>query len=195
MKSTPANFDLLCRATLSSSDVMHVILGLHLLYLLVENKLTEFHCELELLNDADRAHPAIQFCTRLDQHLMVGSYDQVCSLIIFFYGLFVCLLSVLCSQVLAAAGHPPIEHFKFFLTSLLETVRINIGYCAASSYRTLSIASARGILMFDSEEVCRFVMCHVFATVYKVYCSGNKTISDQQFRRVDHQRRYSDIGN
>lgn len=61
------------------------------------------------------------------------------------------MLSVM--QVLAAASHPPIEQFKFFLTSLLETVRLNIGFCAASSYKTLTLPSATQILMFHSDQV------------------------------------------
>jgi hypothetical protein len=55
--------------------------------------------------------------------------------------------------VLASAAHPPTKYYNFFLTSLLETVRINIGECAAAAYTQLSIAAATQLLMFDNREV------------------------------------------
>jgi hypothetical protein len=33
--------------------------------------------QLELLSETMRNQPAITFCTQLDKHLVVGSYDQV----------------------------------------------------------------------------------------------------------------------
>ena len=33
--------------------------------------------QLELLSEEQRNDPAISFCTQLDRHLMIGSYDQV----------------------------------------------------------------------------------------------------------------------
>jgi 26S proteasome regulatory subunit N12 len=122
-------------------------LGLNLLYLLVENRLSDFHCEvsctsisiisfhhfyqLELLSEAMRSQPAITFCTQLDKHLVVGSYDQV----------------------LVAAANPPVKFYSFFLTSLLETVRINIGECVSSAYDSLTLTAATKILMFENKEV------------------------------------------
>lgn len=56
-------------------------------------------------------------------------------------------------QVLVAAANPPTKYFNFFLTSLLETVRLNIGECAAAAYSHLSIAAATKLLMFEHEDV------------------------------------------
>lgn len=130
------------------SESQNTILGLNLLYLLVENRLSDFHCELELLSEQQQAHPAIAFCTKLDRHLMVGSYDQV----------------------MAAAANPPVPHYSFFLTSLLKTVRVNIGECAAASYTTLTVEAATQILMFTSgKETLDFV-----AEYYPDWaCTGN----------------------
>jgi len=123
-------------AAAAVSESQNTILGLNLLYLLVENRLSDFHCELELLSEQQQAHPAITFCTKLDRHLMVGSYDQV----------------------MAAAAQPPVEYYSFFLTSLLKTVRINIGECAAASYTTLTVDAATKMLMFASgQETLSFV--------------------------------------
>ena len=82
------------------------------------------------MDEEQQRHPNIAFCSQLDRHLMVGSYDQVMS----------------------SASHPPVEYYGFFLKSLLETVRINIGECAAASYHTLSVAAATEILMFSSQQ-------------------------------------------
>ena len=74
---------------------------------------------------------------------------------------------------MAAAAHPPVEYYTFFLKSLLETVRINIGECAAASYSTLTIAAATMLFMFNNEKVitefflssvffyCRFVLLFI----------------------------------
>lgn len=113
-----------------ASENENIILGLNLLYLLVENKLAEFHSELELLNDEQLKSKSIAFCTQLDQHLNLGSYDQV----------------------LSAAKNPPVDYYQFFLRSLLDTVRINIGDCAAASYSKLTIDAATSVLLFSSKE-------------------------------------------
>jgi CSN8/PSMD8/EIF3K family len=54
---------------------------------------------------------------------------------------------------MAAAALPPVEHYTFFLKSLLETVRVNIGECAAASYSVLTIEAATKVLMFNDEKV------------------------------------------
>lgn len=85
---------------------------------------------MELLTEEQRHHPAIVFCTQLDQYLMIGSYDQV----------------------IAAAARSPVEYFSFFLKSLLETVRVNIWECVLSSYRTLTVPAATDMLMFSNQQ-------------------------------------------
>ncbi len=53
------------------------ILGLNLMHLLVENNLSEFHAELELLSSLEASTPYISFPINLEWQLMVGSYDEV----------------------------------------------------------------------------------------------------------------------
>lgn len=123
----------------TGSDLKYQILGLNLLFLLVENRLSDFHAELELLSEEEQLRPAIFFCTQLDRHLMVGSY----------------------AEVMIEAANPPFEYYSFFLKSLLETVRMNIGECVATSYRKLTLAGAREVLMFNSiEETKAFIKEH-----------------------------------
>ena len=61
-------------------------------------------------------------------------------------------------QVMAAAALPPVEYYTFFLKSLLETVRINIGECAAASYSVLTIEAATKVLMFTNEKVIYYIL-------------------------------------
>lgn len=96
----------------------------------MENRLSDYHCELELLTDEQKGQPAIAFCTQLEQRLMVGAYDEV----------------------MAAAANPPVGLFSFFLSGLLETVRVNIAECAETSYNTISLKGAKEILMFSTEH-------------------------------------------
>ena len=127
-----------------------MVLGLNLLYLLVENRLADFHCEvsyllstlffyflipflkLELLSSNSRNHPAIVFCTQLEKHLVVGSYDSI----------------------LTAAANPPVAFYSFFLVSLMETVRSNIGECLSAAYTSIEVDSATRLLMFNQPMVC-----------------------------------------
>jgi len=112
----------------SESENKYTILGLNLLYLIVENRLADYHSELEFLTEEQKNHAAIKFCTQLEQKLMVGAYDEV----------------------MAAAEKPPAELYSFFLGSLLETVRMNIAECAELAYVSLTPASAKEVLMFQS---------------------------------------------
>ena len=113
----------------ASSENQNTVLGLNLLYLLVENKLADFHSELELLNDAQLKSKEIKFCTELDQHLNVGSTPSP-----------------------HIGQESPDGVLQFLPTFSLDTVRINIGDCAAASYSKLSIDAAKSVLMFSSKE-------------------------------------------
>lgn len=114
----------------ASSEVTAIVLGLNLLYLLVENRLADFHCELEFLSEAQRVHPAVLFSSQLEKFLVVGAYDRV----------------------LEAALNPPVEAFQFFLSSLKETVRTNIGECMAAAYSSIDLPAASKLLMFSSTQ-------------------------------------------
>ena len=120
-----------CSEMVSESPNKYAILGLQLLYYLVENRLEDFHSELELLSNKQRKLLAIQFCTALEQHLMIGSYDRV----------------------MEAAAHPPVEYYAFFLTSLLETVRMNVAECVAAAYHTITLDALTKVLMFQHQQV------------------------------------------
>mmetsp|Transcript_32800 Transcript_32800/g.74038 ORF Transcript_32800/g.74038 Transcript_32800/m.74038 type:complete len:260 (-) Transcript_32800:446-1225(-) len=109
-------------------DNRSVILGLNLMGLLVENRLAEFHSELELLSESERSIEAIAFPIALEQYLMVGAFNQV----------------------LGAKARQPHPTFGFFMASIIETVRQSIAECAEVAYGSLTLASAQQILMLDS---------------------------------------------
>ena len=76
----------------TKSNLRQTVLGLYLLFLIVENRLAEFHSEvnllslvcsacqilqLELMTSAELSSREIAFSISLEQFLMVGTYNQV----------------------------------------------------------------------------------------------------------------------
>lgn len=115
----------------TKSKLRQTILGLHLLFLIVENRLAEFHSELELMAPADMRCREVEFSISLEQFLMVGTYNQVLA---------------------AKTSMPAPEHFSYFMGMLLDTVRDTIAECAESAYESLDCISAREMMMFNSEQ-------------------------------------------
>uniref|UniRef100_M4BBF3 PCI domain-containing protein n=1 Tax=Hyaloperonospora arabidopsidis (strain Emoy2) TaxID=559515 RepID=M4BBF3_HYAAE len=113
---------------LHPSALHYPILGTRLLQLLVENRMAEFHNELELLPEPSREDPNVAFAIKLEQYLMEGTYNKV----------------------LEARTHVPNPYFAFFLSQLLQTVRENIADCAEVAYQCLTLADAQKMLIFDS---------------------------------------------
>ena len=106
------------------------ILGLNLMHLLVENRLSEFHSELELLTAAEASSPEISFPIHLERQLMVGSYDEV----------------------LAANSRVPHASYGLFMDHLLTTVRDNIADCLEVAYKTMSLDDAVTMMKFASRD-------------------------------------------
>ncbi|CAH0477626.1 unnamed protein product [Peronospora belbahrii] len=113
---------------LQPSPLHYPILGTRLLQLLVENRMAEFHNELELLPEQSREDPNIAFAVKLEQYLMEGTYNKV----------------------LEARTNVPNPYFPFYLSQLLQTVRENIADCAEVAYQCLTLADAQKMLIFDS---------------------------------------------
>jgi len=114
-------------ATTNTKRKCHV-LGLNLIHLLVDNRLSEFHAELELLSEADASTPFVSFPITLERQLMVGSYDEV----------------------LNAGSNVPDPSYSFFMENLLETVRDSIADCVEVSYKSMKLADAVTMMKFDS---------------------------------------------
>jgi 26S proteasome regulatory subunit N12 len=112
----------------SNSALQYPIMGTRLLQLLVENRMAEFHNELELIPEKARHDMNIQFAIHLEQYLMEGSYNKV----------------------LEARTKVPNVFFSFFIAQLLQTVRENIADCAEVAYPCLELIDAQKMLLFDT---------------------------------------------
>lgn len=114
----------------SSSQLKCHVLGLNLMHLLVENRLSEFHAELELLSESEASSPYISFPITLERQLMVGSYDEV----------------------LNASSHAPHSSYNVFMENLVETVRDAIADCVEVSYNHMKLGDAANMMKFDTVE-------------------------------------------
>nr|XP_015196131.1 PREDICTED: 26S proteasome non-ATPase regulatory subunit 8 [Lepisosteus oculatus] len=93
---------------LPDSAYKHQLLGLNLLFLLSQNRVSEFHTELERLSARDiQSNVYIRHPVSLEQYLMEGSYNKV----------------------FLAKGNIPAESYTFFIDILLDTIRDEITGC------------------------------------------------------------------
>ncbi|PNW70163.1 hypothetical protein CHLRE_17g708300v5 [Chlamydomonas reinhardtii] len=118
--------------------------GLNLLRLLVQNRIAEFHTELELIPPVAQKDPAIQQPVQLEQWLMEGAYNKV----------------------LAAAKNSASEVHGMLLAQLATTVRDEAASCSEKAYERLKLADAQKLLLFDSEAAVKaYAQEHNWAVV------------------------------
>ncbi|KAK9122057.1 hypothetical protein Syun_019674 [Stephania yunnanensis] len=115
---------------LPPSPQEYPILGLNLLRLLVQNRIAEFHTELELLSSSALENPCIKHAVELEQSFMEGAYNRV----------------------LSARRTVPHETYVYFMDLLAKTVRDEIAGCSEKAYDYLSISDARQMLMFSTDK-------------------------------------------
>ena len=118
------------RNRLPPSPNEYMILGLNLLRLLVQNRIAEFHTELELLSSTALENPCIRHAVELEQSFMEGAYNRV----------------------LSAKQNVPNETYAYFMDLLAKTVRDEIAGCSEKAYDYLSINDARQMLLFTSDQ-------------------------------------------
>uniref|UniRef100_A0A4W5QNI1 26S proteasome non-ATPase regulatory subunit 8 n=1 Tax=Hucho hucho TaxID=62062 RepID=A0A4W5QNI1_9TELE len=117
------------RAKLPESAYMHQLLGLNLLFLLSQNRVSEFHTELERLTAKDiQTNVYIRHPVSLEQYLMEGSYNKV----------------------FLAKGNIPAESYTFFIDILLDTIRDEIAGCIEKAYKQIQFNEATRVLFFSS---------------------------------------------
>ncbi|CAK8574523.1 unnamed protein product [Lathyrus sativus] len=115
---------------LPQSPQEYPILGLNLLKLLVQNRIVEFHTELELLSSAALENPCIKHVVELEQSFMEGAYNRV----------------------LSARQTVPHETYVYFMDLLAKTIRDEIAGCNEKAYDYLSINDAKQILLFSKDQ-------------------------------------------
>jgi len=121
---------------LRPSHRQYCLQGLNLIRLLTQNRIADFHTKLESLPaDALHDNKYIKHPVNLERWLMEGSY----------------------SKVWGAREEAPAEEYKFFVDSLMGTIRNEIASCEEAAYDSLPIRDAAALLFFPSQtELVRF---------------------------------------
>lgn len=107
------------------------LIGLNLLNLLTQNRLAEFHLELELLAVAEIQNNAFLKCpVQFEQYLMTGAYNKIFA-----------------ANVSSAL---PAENYKFFGDLLSSSIRDQAASCVEAAFDSLPLADADKMLFFDA---------------------------------------------
>ena len=115
---------------LPDSKRQNLILGLSLMRLMAQNRIAEFHTELELVPQRLRSNDYIAYALRLESYLMEGSY----------------------SKIREEKISVPDPTFNFFVDNLMVTVREEIAACATTAYQTLPVSSAQRMLSISTGQ-------------------------------------------
>eukprot|EP00124_Ichthyophonus_hoferi_P001975 Ihof_evm7s120 gene=Ihof_evmTU7s120 len=114
----------------SESVHMWELLGLNLLYLLSQNKIADFHTELELLPDSSLSTPYIAYPVHMEQYMIEGSYNKI----------------------LHARSEAPAPSYSFFVNVLSDTVREEIASCCEKAFNKIAISELKKILYLEKDE-------------------------------------------
>ncbi|KAL1723524.1 COP9 signalosome [Schizophyllum commune] len=120
-------------SVLPPSKREYPIRGLNLIRLLTQNRIADFHATLESLplrTDAIPDNPYIAHPVNLERWLMEGSYSKVWN----------------------ARAEAPAEEYKFFVDSLMGTIRNEIASCEEAAYDSLPMKDAATLLFFKSQS-------------------------------------------
>ncbi|KIM68657.1 hypothetical protein SCLCIDRAFT_13454 [Scleroderma citrinum Foug A] len=119
------------RSSLPPSKHEFPLRGLNLIRLLTQNRIADFHTTLESLPlpaDEINLNPYIRHPVNLERWLMEGSYSKVWN----------------------AREEAPAEEYKFFVDSLMGTIRNEIASCEETAYESLPIKDAATLLFFTT---------------------------------------------
>lgn len=120
---------------LSPSENENKILGLYLLLVLTSNEISEFHAELENLDDTE-TDKYLRYPIHLERWLMEGAYDKAWTAI-------------------TDKQEFPSPEFALLMqnseSNLEATIQNEIALCAESAYTSLPIASAKNLLHITSD--------------------------------------------
>ncbi|KAK7061567.1 PCI domain-containing protein [Favolaschia claudopus] len=116
--------------TLPPSQHEYAIRGLHLIRLLTQNRIADFHTALESLPAAALESTYIAHPVNLERCLMEGSYAKVWS----------------------ARAEAPAAEYEYFVDSLMGTIRNEIASCEEAAYESLPLKDAATLLFFASQR-------------------------------------------
>jgi len=121
---------------LPESAKMYELLGLNLLYLLSQNKTSDFHTELELLPaKVVLNNPYISCPVSLEQFIMEGKYNKIVEI----------------------KDNIPSKWYKHFVDILLVTIRDEIASCMEKAYEEISFKECQKMLNLDKAGTSRLV--------------------------------------
>jgi len=121
------------RSVLPPSKREFPVRGLNLIRLLTQNRIADFHTTLESLPlpaDEIGANPYLAHPVKLERWLMEGSYSKVWN----------------------AREEAPTDEYKFFVDSLMGTIRNEIASCEEAAYESLPLKDAATLLFFTSQS-------------------------------------------
>jgi len=118
-------------SNLPPSSLKYNLIGLNLLCLLSQNRISDFHTALEQIEPEQlNNNPAIQHPVKLEQSLMEGSYNRVWS----------------------SRSVVPAPEYLFFIDILMDTIRNEIASCSEKAYTSLPLSDAGTLLFFTNMQ-------------------------------------------
>ena len=108
--------------------LQYTIYGLNLLRLLAQNKVSDFHVELEAIPTEMHSNVFIVHPIRLELFLMEGSYNKLW----------------------AARADVPDESYLFFMDQLMSTLRGEVAECLDAAYEHMPVADAQRMLFMQT---------------------------------------------
>ena len=118
------------RSAIPPSSQEALLSGLHLLVLLVQNRIAEFHTAVELIPDEILTTPEVSQVLQLEAWLMEGAYNKV----------------------LAARSSMASPYYVPLLDRLASTVRDEVASCSEAAYASLPAGEAAKVLRLNNES-------------------------------------------
>ncbi|KAL9658589.1 hypothetical protein ABK040_006126 [Willaertia magna] len=121
----------------NKSNREELILGLNLLRLLAQNRIAEFHTELELIPiDLHKKSMYIKHAIQMELFLMEGSYSKLRSL----------------------RDKAPAPEYNVFMDMMIDTIRKEIADCTELAYNRISLEGLSKLLLCkDDNETLQFI--------------------------------------
>jgi len=124
-------------SNLPKSPYQNELIGAHLLSLLSQNKMSEFHIEIEIIDpNTLYSDPFIKYPVLLEQHLIEGNTNKFFSV---------------CNESPAAT-------YQLFLNILVHTVRRDIADCIEKSFVTLPAADLKKVLFANDDATLKSIV-------------------------------------
>ena len=119
---------------------LYMLLGLNLLRLLAQNRIADFHTELETIDvNQINTNVYIKHPVQIEQWLMEGSYNKVWN----------------------ARSNVPAEEYTYFIDTMVGTIRNEIAACSEKAYNVLPLSDATTLLYFKTtDELLSFAKEH-----------------------------------